>query len=317
MGERANFSGERMTAAGDFAVGIGDTVGRYRILDCIGVGAMGEVFLALDDALCRQAAVKLLAASQLGSATVRRRFLSEAQALARLSHPNLITIYEAGTHGAGKRPYFAMELLAGGDTAQLLEKEGPLPSGVVAAIAVQAAAGLGEAAQAGIIHRDVKPSNLGINVQGVLKVTDFGVAKSTAAGPNLTSKGVTMGTVNYMAPEQARGEPLDERADVYGLGCSLYDLLTGAPPFAREGGPAPEAAIDIISAHLHGPVPDPRAARSGVDDELAALVVACLAKDREQRPTFARLLPALAALDRRLGGALPRLGRKPFAAGLG
>jgi serine/threonine protein kinase len=302
----------QVTSTRQPTIAVGDMVGRYRILGCLGVGAMGEVFLALDDSLGRQAAVKLLAGHLLGDLTVRRRFLSEARALARLSHPNLITVYEAGTVGPDERPYFAMELLAGGDTEELLSKGGPLASGVAAVVAVQAAAGLGEAARAGIVHRDVKPANLGISAQGVLKVTDFGVAKSLAAGRNLTRDGLTVGTADYISPEQARGEPVDERADVYSLGCSLFHLVTGRPPYREGGASQPAARIDTISGHLFAPVPDPRAEVSWVDDELAELILTCMQKRREQRPTFGELLPRLVRLNRRLGGELPRLGREQF-----
>jgi serine/threonine-protein kinase len=303
-----------VTSKREPAVSVGDMVGRYRILGCIGVGGVGEVFLALDDSLGRQAALKVLGRQHLGDGTLRRRFLSEARALARLSHPNLITVYEAGTIESGQRPYFAMELLAGGDTEELLSKSGPLSSAVVALIAVQAAAGLGEAARAGIIHRDVKPANLGISAQGVLKVTDFGVAKSPAAGQGLTREGLTVGTADYIAPEQARGETVDERADVYSLGCSLFHLLAGRPPFGLDGTSRPAAPIDTIAAHLVSPVPDPRTLCPGLDDELATMVMTCMQKPREARPTFTDLLPRLLKIHRRLGGELPRLGREQFVA---
>ena len=127
---------------------------------------MGEVFLGVDDSLGRRAAMKLLGVKHLANETVRERFLREARALARLCHPNLITVYESGHVGETNRPYFAMELLEGGDTEKLLLERGPLPSGVVALIGAQAAAGLGEAARAQIIHRDVKPANLGIRPTG-------------------------------------------------------------------------------------------------------------------------------------------------------
>ena len=128
-----------------------------------------------------------------------------------------------------------MELLEGGDTEKLMLEQGPLPSGVVALIGAQAAAGLGEAARAKIIHRDVKPANLGISAHGVLKVTDFSLAKSHAIERHLTARGFVVGTADYIAPEQARGEPLDERADVYALGCTLHHLLTGRPPYRSSG----------------------------------------------------------------------------------
>jgi eukaryotic-like serine/threonine-protein kinase len=294
-------------------VAAGELVGRYRVLRPIGTGAMGEVFLAIDESLNRRAAIKLLGIKHIADETVRERFLREARALARLNHPNLITVYESGFLGEKQRPYFAMELLEGGDTEKLMLEQGPLPSGVVALIGAQAAAGLGEAARAKIIHRDVKPANLGISAHGVLKVTDFSLAKSHAIERHLTARGFVVGTADYIAPEQARGEPLDERADVYALGCTLHHLLTGRPPYRSSGKTEVKQYVEIMQAHISAPVPDPR--ESGVpnvDNELALLIRATMDKDRERRSTFEDLAPALARIHKRLGGQLPRLTRPLF-----
>jgi serine/threonine protein kinase len=303
-------------------IATGEMVGRYRILRSIGNGAMGEVFLGVDDNLGRRAAIKLLGIKHLENETVRERFLREARALARLSHPNLITVYESGHIESGhardnKRPYFAMELLEGGDVEKLLLERGPLPAGVVALIGAQAAAGLGEAARAQIIHRDVKPANLGISAQGVLKVTDFSLAKSHTIERNLTAKGFVVGTADYIAPEQARGEALDERADVYSLGCSLYHLITGRPPY-RATGTEVQRYVEIMQSHVSAPVQDPRQGGvDGVDDELAQVVMSCMDKDRERRPTFEELAPLLMRVHKRVGGGLPRLTRPIFSLPLG
>jgi serine/threonine-protein kinase len=294
---------------GEPALAVGERVGRYRVVDCIGAGGMGEVFLAVDDSLGRQAAIKVLGRQHLGDTVFRHRFVSEARALARLSHVNLITVYEAGTVGEEERPYFAMELLAGGDAGQLVTTLGPQASPVVAAIAVGAAAGLGEAARAGITHRDVKPANLGITAQGVVKVTDFGVAKSQGSGQKLTNEGLTVGTADYIAPEQARGEPVDERADVYALGCTLFHLLTGRPPYNSDGR---SALMDIVAAHLVAPIPDPRGLAADVDPDLAELIAWCMEKSRDRRPTFATLLPMLIKIHRRLRGEVPRFAGHPM-----
>jgi eukaryotic-like serine/threonine-protein kinase len=290
----------------------GVSVGRYRVLGRIGVGAMGEVYLAADEQLGRRAAIKVLGLRHLGNPVIKERFLREARALARLSHVNLITIFEAGHVGVGQRPYFAMELLEGGDTQKLLEERGPLPSGVVAQIGAQAAAGLAQAARAGIIHRDVKPTNLGISGQGVLKVTDFGLAKSIATDKKLTGDGFVVGTADYIAPEQARGEGLDERADVYALGCTLFHLLTGRPPFHAEGGNQFQRYADVMRAHLHSPVPDPRRLARRTDAALAILIMRLMEKDRDQRPTFDELSPELARMGARLAGDLPRVTTRLF-----
>jgi eukaryotic-like serine/threonine-protein kinase len=269
---------------------------------------MGEVFLTVDDTLGRQAAVKVLGRQHLGDKVFRQRFVSEAQALARLSHTNLITVYEAGTLAHEDRPYFAMELLTGGEAGALLDERGPLPSRIVAAIAAGAGAGLGEAARASIVHRDVKPTNLGLTSQGVVKVTDFGVAKSKIHG-RLTVEGMTIGTVDYIAPEQARGEPVDERADIYALGATLFHLLTGTPPFSTVSN---DAAVEIMTSHLYAKIPDPRVSTPDVDNDLAELIMWCMEKTPDCRPTFATLNPMLTKIHRRLRGQIPTVASKHF-----
>jgi serine/threonine-protein kinase len=290
----------------------GAQVGRYVIERRLGIGAMSEVYLATDDALGRRAAIKVLGSNQINNATITERFLREARALARMSHPNLIPVFEAGQTGEPLRPYYAMELLEGGDTQKLLDERGPLPSAVVALIGAEAATGLGEAARAGIIHRDVKPANLGISRHGVLKVTDFGLAKSYAADKSLTARGMVVGTADYIAPEQARGEELDERADVYALGCTLFHLLTGRPPFRAKPGPSVKEYLDVMRMHLSAPVPDMRSEAPNSDGELADAILAMMAKDRARRPTFAQIAPKLARIAERLGGQLPRVTRQLF-----
>jgi serine/threonine-protein kinase len=290
----------------------GARVGRYRVEQKLGIGAMSEVYLATDDSLGRRAAIKVLGTGQVNNATITERFLREARALARLSHPNLIPVFEAGQTGDPPRPYYAMELLEGGDTQKLLEERGPLPSPVVALIGAEAATGLGEAAHAGIIHRDVKPANLGISRHGVLKVTDFGLAKSYTADKSLTARGMVVGTADYIAPEQARGEELDERADVYSLGCTLFHLITGHPPFRAQQGPSVKEYLEVMRMHLAAPVPDPRADAPNADAELVQAIATMMTKDRNKRPTFDEVARQLARIAERLGGELPRVTRQLF-----
>jgi eukaryotic-like serine/threonine-protein kinase len=290
----------------------GSRVGRYRIEQRLGVGAMSEVYLATDDSLGRPAAIKVLGNKLVHNATITERFLREARALARLSHPNLIPVFEAGEIGTPPRPYYAMELLEGGDTQKLLEEQGPLPSPVVALIGAQAAMGLGEAAHAGITHRDVKPANLGISRHGVLKVADFGLAKSSFGDKNLTARGMVVGTADYIAPEQARGEALDERADVYSLGCTLFHLLTGHPPFRATKSPTMKEYIEVMRMHLAAPVPDVRAETPNTDPDLAEAVASMMTKDRNARPTFDEIARRLTRIADRLDGELPRVTRQLF-----
>jgi eukaryotic-like serine/threonine-protein kinase len=292
-------------------------VGRYRVHRPLGNGSMGEVYLASDDELGRRAAIKVLGSKHLTNPTVKERFLREARALAGLSHPNVIPVFESGQVGRPPRPYYAMELLEGGDTQTLLDERGPLPSGVVAVIGAQAATGLGEAARAQLIHRDVKPSNLGISRQGVLKVTDFGLAKMSSVDQKLTGKGLVVGTADYIAPEQARGEEVDERADVYALGCTLFHLLTGHPPF-RSSQPTPvQQFVEVMRAHVGSPIPDPRRDAPDADPELAQVIMLMMAKEREQRPAFSEAAPLLSRIALRLGGELPRVSRQIFTVPFG
>ena len=290
----------------------GSRVGRYRIERRLGIGAMSEVYLATDDSLGRPAAIKVLSSKLLNNATITERFLREARALARLSHPNLIPVFEDGQVGTPPRPYYAMELLEGGDTQKLLEEGGPLASPVVAAVGAQAATGLGEAARAGIIHRDVKPANLGISRHGVLKVADFGLAKSYAADKSLTARGMVVGTADYIAPEQARGEGLDERADVYSLGCTLFHLLTGHPPYRAPQGQSVKEYLEVMRMHLTAPVPDVRGEMPNTDPDLAEAVAAMMTKDRNTRPTFDEIARRLTRIAARLDGELPRVTRQLF-----
>ena len=287
-------------------------VGRYRIERRLGIGAMSEVYLAIDDSLGRPAAIKVLSNKLVNNPTITERFLREARAMARLSHPNLIPVFEDGQIGTPPRPYYAMELLEGGDTQKLLEERGPLPSPVVAAIGAQAATGLGEAARAGIIHRDVKPANLGISRHGVLKVADFGLAKSYAADKSLTARGMVVGTADYIAPEQARGEGLDERADVYSLGCTLYHLLSGHPPYRAPQGQSVKEYLEVMRMHLTAPIPDVRVEKPDTDADLAETVAAMMTKDRNARPTFEEIARRLARIAARLDGELPRVTRQLF-----
>jgi eukaryotic-like serine/threonine-protein kinase len=291
----------------------GSRVGRYRIERRLGIGAMSEVYLATDDSLGRPAAIKVLSSKLVNNPTITERFLREARALARLSHPNLIPVFEDGQIGTPPRPYYAMELLEGGDTQKLLEERGPLPGPVVAAVGAQAATGLGEAARAGIIHRDVKPANLGISRHGILKVADFGLAKSYAGDKNLTARGMVVGTADYIAPEQARGEGLDERADVYSLGCTLFHLLTGHPPYRAPQGPAVKEYLEVMRMHLTAPIPDVRAEMPDTDADLAEAVAAMMTKDRNVRPTFAEIARKLTRIAARLDGELPRVTRQLFS----
>jgi serine/threonine protein kinase len=199
--------------------------GRYRLERQLGHGGMGTVYLAHDVELDRAVAVKVLAESLAGDEPFRRRFLREARMAARLSHPNVVAVYDAGEAEDG-RPYIVMEYVDG----STLEGRGPMPPPEAVGLAVQACQGLAHAHAAGLVHRDVKPHNLLLRTDGTLKVADFGIARAAEATA-LTQVGTVLGTAAYLAPEQATGGEVTPATDVYALGAVLYELLTGRPPY--------------------------------------------------------------------------------------
>ncbi|HEY4238484.1 MAG TPA: protein kinase [Kofleriaceae bacterium] len=278
----------------------GTILGAYRVEGTIGQGSMGEVFRGIDTGLNRKVAIKILSEKHRDSSELRARFVREGRAVAAISHPNVVQVFATGSYD--ERPYIAMELLDGTDLGSAVEKQGPLDSVTAAHVLLDAAHGLAAAARAGLIHRDVKPSNLVRLSDGRVKVTDFGLAKPVDPGaePALTAMGVVVGTPDYIAPEQARGEAIDERVDIYALGGTLYFLLTGIPPF-RTGKPAEDKYLKVVARHLRNPAPDAAQARPGVDRELAALARDMMAKKPGERPTYdgldGRLVQILARID--------------------
>lgn len=277
-------------------------LGAYRIERFLGSGSMGEVFEALDTGLARVVAVKMLSTRHRDNAELRARFLREGRAVAAIAHPHVVSVFATGMHG--DLPYIAMELLAGVDLGTHVERHGPLSASAAAAATRDAAMGLAAASAAGIIHRDVKPSNLVRLHNGAIKVTDFGLAKPKDPGrePALTGMGVVVGTPDYIAPEQARGEPLDERCDIYALGGTLFFLLTGRPPF-RTGVASEDKYLKVVARHLRDPAPDPRQFRPDVPADLAALCRQLMAKDPAERPRYDALIATLDAMATRYAAA--------------
>jgi serine/threonine-protein kinase len=227
--------GEGVASAGRQAVSemLGD---RYEVVRKLGAGAFGEVYEARDTTLDRRVAVKRIRLDSFAEGPeleeVKRRFLQEAQVAARLRHPNIVTIHDIGAKGASS--FMVMELVQGQTLQALLRDRGRLGLEETVRILGQAAAGLDFAHASGIVHRDVKPANLMIEPSGHVKVMDFGIAKAPAEGGNITRTGTILGTPNYMAPEQARGSAVDGRADLFSLGCTLYECLSGQRPFVGE-----------------------------------------------------------------------------------
>lgn len=274
-------------------------VDAYRVEGVIGAGSMGEVYRAVDTGLDRPVAIKLLLEKHRDNPELRRRFVREGRAVAAISHPNVVQVFATGSFD--DRPYIAMELLDGTDLGSEVERNGPLPASAAAHAILDAAQGLCAAAKAGLIHRDVKPSNLVRLKDTRVKVTDFGLAKPVDPGsePALTAMGVVVGTPDYIAPEQARGDDIDERVDLYALGGTLYFLITGSPPF-RTGRPADDKYLKVVARHLRSPVPDARERNPACDRELALLAMALMAKLPSERPSYADLVAELTHLIARL-----------------
>ncbi len=290
------------------ALSPGTILDRYRIEAAIGAGSMGDVLRGVDVDLGRTVAIKILSEKHRHNGELRARFVREARAVASIAHQNVVQVFTTGTHD--DRPFMAMEFLDGVDLGTSVKQDGAWSSVRAARAVLDAARGLDAAARAGLIHRDVKPSNLVLLSSGKVKVTDFGLVRPVDPGsePALTALGVVVGTPDYIAPEQARGEAIDERVDIYALGGTLYYLLVGTPPF-RTGDPAEDKYLKVVARHLRDPAPDPRARMRSADRELAALTVSMMAKKPVDRPGYAELMEQLSAVVERLEQGEQQMGR--------
>lgn len=270
---------------------------RYKLESEIARGGMGTVFKAHDEVLARRVAVKVLHENLSRDDAFLERFRREALAAARLTHPNIVAIYDTGAdegQGGGERHYIVMEYCGRGTLAELLTS-GPLDPSRVAGIGRIVCEALAYAHGHGIVHRDVKPANILITEDGTLKVADFGIAKAAFAGGDLTTTGAVLGTVTYISPEQAKGLEPDGRSDLYSIGVVLYELLTGRPPFAGDN------QVATAMQHLREDPPAPRSIRGGVPRSLENVILTALAKDPDERfPTAVAMANALAESD---GGA--------------
>jgi eukaryotic-like serine/threonine-protein kinase len=250
------------------------TFGRYQILDKIGEGAMGVVYRARDNAIGRVVALKMLSAELGAEEELNQRFQREAEAIGRLSHPNIVTVYDLGqTDG---QLYMAMELLEGEDVRSLIEKRVDIPLVDRVRLLVQICEGVGYAHSRGVVHRDIKPANILVTNAGHVKILDFGLARvSTRA--TITKKGVILGTPDYMAPEQAMGKPVDQRSDVFSAGAVFYEFLTLEKPFKGK-------TLHAVLYQIIQDDPDPvLTLNPEVPTRLAAVVHRMLIKDEERR----------------------------------
>lgn len=290
--------------------------GRYRLKERLGRGGMGEVWRGFDTELQRAVAVKLLLGPPADDQIVAR-FRREALIGARLQHPGITVVHDVGQHD--DRLFIVMELLEGRDLgARMAESSDGLPVTEAVQLAVQVAEALDAAHARSVVHRDLKPANLFLLAGGRLKICDFGIASTLDASTVITRTGLAVGTAPYMAPEQCRGERVDARCDLYALGCVLYALLTGAPPFGSDGGPV------MMWRHVKEAPRSVREIRPEVPPALDALVLRLLAKDARERPDsageVARLLRSASGepdghVSDGDGGASPGAGRVAAADG--
>ncbi|MFI9411136.1 serine/threonine-protein kinase [Nocardia gamkensis] len=270
----------------------GSVFAGYRIERTLGSGGMGTVYLARHPRLPRSVALKVLDPAAATDSEFRARFQREAELAARLDHPNIVELYDRG--GDEGRLWMSMRYVAGSDVARLLEQRScALPTSRAVEILAQAAEGLDAAHRRGLLHRDVKPANLlvttGDDGRDHVFVTDFGIARSRDDTSGLTAAGALIATLGYVAPEQIRGEPLDHRCDVYALGATFYQMLTGAVPFAR---PTPAA---VLRAHLAEPPPRPSATDPALPAALDSVIATAMAKRPADRYDSCRALATAAA----------------------
>src|SRR2546423_1148808 len=285
----------------------GKKVKRFRLIDELGEGAMGRGFVAEDETLKRNVALKILPAKHRDGRPNHRteRLIKEARAAATLEHPHVVTIYEIdqtlGVH------YIAMELVEGGNLERLVQMSGPMEVERACQLVAEAAEALGHAHSRGIIHRDIKPANLLLTRSGRCKLADFGLAAIDA--PDDPSRMKCVGTPNFIAPEVARGKGATAQSDIYSLGCSLWFLLTGRPPFTGT------STRDVLKLHVSQPLPDIRRWRIDVPDRLVQTIEKACAKspaDRfDEAEKFAKILRTFTINT----GSAPGAGRFPPGAG--
>jgi serine/threonine protein kinase len=273
-------------------------LGKYEIRNKLGEGGMGAVYLAFDPMIEREVAIKVLPPHVASKPKALDRFLSEARATGKLSHPNVVAIYDIANEE--NVSYIVMELVRGGSGSEFIQSRSVIDWRQACEIAADACDGLAAAHAAGLVHRDIKPDNLMLTNEGVVKVVDFGLSKLVDAAKEtqlgLTSAGQILGTPSYMSPEQFQGQSVDARSDVYSMGGTLYSLLTGQAPYSEASN-----MIQLMTSHLQKPPPDPVAVNSEVPASCRRIVEKAMAKKPEQRYRDAGELAA--ALREVLSGA--------------
>jgi eukaryotic-like serine/threonine-protein kinase len=268
---------------------------RYRIVKSLGSGGMAEVYLAHDDVLDRDIALKVMSGRYAYDEEFVERFKREAQSAAALSHPNIVSIYDRGESEDGTY-YIAMEYLPGGTLKDRILRRGALPPRTAAAVALQIAEALRCAHRAGVVHRDIKPHNVLVTAAGDIKVGDFGIARA-ASSSTMTKTGSILGTAHYISPEQAMGEPVGPQSDLYSLGVVLYEMLTGTLPYDAE------TPIGIAMKHVNGYLVPPQEVNPEVPEGINAVTTRLLAKNPEDR--YANAAELIEDLERVIDGLEP------------
>jgi serine/threonine protein kinase len=269
---------------------VGRTLGGFRIISKLGEGAVGAVYLADQLVLRRSVALKVLSGSRNTSEEYVARFVREAHAVAQLVHPNAVQVYDVGE--AEGYHYIALEYVDGESVNDLLEKRGAISWRAALEIARQAATSLERAHELGIVHRDIKPDNLMISRRGEVKVADFGLAR-LADDPAITRHGTILGTPFYMSPEQAEGRTAGPAADLYSLGCTLYHMVAGHPPFEAL------TAVEVVRMHAVSRPRPPHESNPEIPEAVSNLILAMMAKKPDDRPNGARRLAEMIVETRR------------------
>ncbi|MFJ8716574.1 serine/threonine-protein kinase [Streptomyces violaceus] len=290
---------------------LGKQIAGYRIEKEIGRGGMAVVYRARDLRLERTVALKLLAPELARNDTFRRRFTHESRAAAAIDHPHIVPVFEAGeTDGV---LYIAMRYVVGSDLRRLLDREGPLSPATTLRIAAQVASALDAAHDHGLVHRDVKPGNI-LVARGTdsdhpehAYLTDFGLTKKSLSLTGFTTVGQFVGTLDYVAPEQISGRPVDARCDVYGFACVVYEILAGHPPFRRDDDMA------LLWAHQYDEAPPLTEARPDLAPQADPVLAKALAKSPDDR--YPSCLAFVAALRAATAGGVPAVGHTPTRAG--